>query len=87
MQYGVLFYIVPDNDTTTYAALPLSEVNDGTLLRNIDEAASELWNLLEANPELESELKHRTLTVCMIPSYKEFEHPICSQEVVDWQSL
>ena len=84
MQYGVLFFIDPDDKHLIHAALPLLNVSEETKKRNVEEAKRELRKLIEDHGDIEPDLRDRMLSVRFIANYQDFDDQVCEPVVTSW---
>ncbi len=83
-QFGVLFFVNPDDMTTIHAAIPLSETSEPRMMLAINEVKTELVKMLYKYKELQDDLRGRQLCVRFIHDYRDLEHQVCDPVYSDW---
>ncbi|MEM9412616.1 MAG: hypothetical protein AAGA30_16000 [Planctomycetota bacterium] len=84
IQYGVMIFVVPQIPDRLFAAIPFGTVDEDRAQQNYQEAKREACKLFHSHPELHRDLSKRELVVQLIPSYREYEEPICDKVFEDW---
>lgn len=84
VQYGVAFFLDPDDKHLIHAAVPLLNVSDEAIEQNIAEAKRELRKMVQSNEEIKEEVENRMLSVRFISSYQDIEDQVCKPVVTEW---
>ena len=83
-RYGVVFFVDPVDEQLVHAALPLRQVDNELIQRNVEEAKRELHNFIRDHAEIEQDIKHRLLSVRFISNYQDIDDQLCEPVVTPW---
>ncbi|MCA9137495.1 MAG: hypothetical protein KDB00_12070 [Planctomycetales bacterium] len=87
IDYGVVFFIDPDDDQVIHAALPLTSSTDQDVRRNTDEAIRILPEFLSSLPNVIPLVTGRDLVVRMVSSYRHLDDEVSELVVVPWNTM
>jgi len=86
LQYGVILFVDPRDETVIHAALPLRKVTEPLISQNVDEARRVLKEFLAVHPGLMPYLRGRPLVVRMISSYEDVQDEVCGRVTTVWDT-
>lgn len=85
IQYGVMFFIDTENESTIYAAVPIYKVTDKLVDLAVQEAVRELNKLVAEHEELQQGFSERKLSIGIVATYSDYLTPIQTRIISNWK--